>query len=327
MPKLKRKRAEKIRPVSSANWDFWRDGVSWSFISVFLQNREEVRLRYVEGWRPKVMPDFLEWGTAFHYLLEHVYQKYDAPPSREAIAKIMARYVKKQKLQRPDFRYTPKMEEMLALCQITAYEYFRYYSRDFDGWWQATEQEFVHWYTYGDGRRVKIKGVRDGLHRDADRDLWVIDTKTRSRIDALKVVEEFRFNFQVMLYMYDYWKKEGECPAGGIINNVKRAEFRRTKADTSLKILMDRVGEKIRAQPQQYFNRPTHPIVESDLEEWYAQQLIPIMEEVRAWAEGRLPTFVNPVGLYVGYRRTDYFDAMADDDFSGLIRKPRTKRK
>jgi hypothetical protein len=304
------------------NWDLWKKGVSWSFLDRFLRNRMECYLMYEERWTPKLVPHFIEFGQAFHHIMERGYRMYKGPPTIECCQKMGSGYVIRL-MEQSKLLNRVAVQEQAELAATVAYRYFKNYKDDFKGTWRKLEERFSYPYKYPDGKVAPINGVVDATTVLKNK-TWVLDTKTRSELSIEETLDEFPFNFQVNLYMLRYMEENGKPPAGAILNCVKRPGQRMTqKLDgNSRSAFLARISSEIAEDPDKYFQRPFYPVDKDAILHWKETQLDPIMREVRLWYEGVLPTFTNPCGLYVKRRRTDYFDAMVEGDFTMLYRKP-----
>ena len=68
-------------------WDLYRDGISYSLLSRFINCRERFRIYAVEGLAPIDTTDYLEFGTIFHRLLEYHAKGYTFPQLERLLSK------------------------------------------------------------------------------------------------------------------------------------------------------------------------------------------------------------------------------------------------
>lgn len=303
-------------------WDLWERGVSYSFVDKWLQCRYQCYLRYVEGWKPKQYSAAIHFGWAFHEIMEFAYKRLK-PPTRPAIKKLLNEYrtkvFKEHKLKgsaRAD------VEEMIGLASVVAPHYFDNWPKDFDRKWLLLEKHFELPYVYEDGRETKLTGIIDAVYEDRG-EPWVFDTKTSSRPDVDDRMKAILIDFQFMLYSHVLAESDllDGSPVGVVVNVVRRPGVYRRK-DEPLKDYLSRVDEDITSRPDYYFDRPSDEILPSDIERWRENQLRPIMDDIRRWYEaGCQPRYANPKALKVGYRKSDYFDAVTRGDFSTLEKR------
>lgn len=302
-------------------WSLWTHGVSWSFLEVFLRNRAECDLIHRQGWRQRAIPHFIEFGQVFHHIMERGYRLYKAPPTRRACQEMANGYIIRQ-AKKGLIKNRIATQEQADLAAVVAHRYFHYYKTDFSGRWRNLEHRFQMPYVYSDGKVTRINGVIDAEWYEGDKH-WVLDTKTKSELPIEETLDEFPLNFQVNCYALYVLTRDKTPPHGCVLNLVRRPGERMTqkKDGNSRTNFLNRISSNIRDDPKHYFARPSYPLSKKEILDWKKRQLDPIMQELRMWEEGELPTYVNPCGLYVKRRRTDFFDAMVNDDFSMLAKR------
>lgn len=301
-------------------WTLWERGVSKTFAENFLRCRLTTKLSFIDGLVPEGGDRTpLNFGWCFHEIMEEVYKNHDKHPGDAVILKYAQAY---EKANNKDVlpSQQDKWQETIGLVYITACEYFRYYPRDFKREWIRTEVEskFKIPYEYPDGELTWLVGVLDAAYKSKRGDI-IFDTKTSSRIDEEHVMEMFPLNFQMNMYMH-YWKRVyNRMPKGCEMNYVRRTGLKR--GQKSLPEYLEHVRNDIRKRCDFYFRRIPYSVTEKSLQLWEERQLHPIMQEIRMWAEGKLPTFANPVGQKIGMFTSRYLPAVAEGDMSDLRKR------
>lgn len=312
-------RLKQARKYKWTPWNMWTHGISWSFVECFLRNRKECEIKYRQGYRPKSEASiYLVFGNAFHEVMERVYRGCDGPPSSERVRKYIKIWYDRDF---PKNTYGPlreNLEKFVRLAEVSALAYFENYIGDFKTEWVDSEIKISFPYEYPDGCKLNLTGYIDILGRiKKTQKLVVYDTKTKGEINEDDILSEMPINFQFNLYMcYVRWRYK-ECPGGAVMNIVRRPGHRQKKGE-SLSDFAERVFQDMRARPEHFFKRLSYDILDSDLDWWWKNQLVPIMDDIRSWQERDFPSYVNPTGLRIGRRKSDYFNALTQDDFSDL---------
>lgn len=280
-------------------WDLWRDGVTFSFISSFLECREQTRLAYCELLNRKDDAYPLMYGSLIHWVLAKLSKKQNPDPAEIAleIAMYDHQYV------RDTLTSEVKREQWKTLCalaQALLEGYVEHWAEDWsDKDWTALEQPFATPYKYSDGKETRIRGVRDGVFRSRRGRLWLFETKVKSRINHEQIKETLPWNLQVLLYLWSY-------PPPGILDGVVYNLVRWPSIRTG--DLEKRLRKDIKDRPTYYFHRLHQEIGTSEVKQFEEQILRPVMEEIRMWYEGKLPHYMNPHALVNVYGKSRFYD-------------------
>lgn len=309
-------------------WDFWRDGVTSSFLNLFTQCREQTRLAYCLGYSPLVTPYYFEFGTAIHYCLEHVYARVEDESLRtpEGIRKLMKDYTKiwAKTNAMPSSKQHEQQELIAIIAEHQLPHYFQRWDGDFNGGhytygnptitprkWVQLEVQFKIPYTYPDGRQVYIRGRRDGVFMDDQDRLWVFDTKCKSVIKEDTLSDSLQHDLQQMLYLWITRAEYKVVPAGMVMNINRRPGLKRRTGE-SLKAYAERtandIGNEKKNRYDHYFIRYQMEIINDDLNHWEKTFLHPIMAELRLWYEGKIPHYMNPNALESKYGRCGMYE-------------------
>lgn len=299
-------------------WDFWEVGVSPSFVSQFLRCKGTTYLKYIKRWRSSRTSEALQFGSACHYVLERAYKK-KKRPSREKIKKWLLKYQYSE--GREKTFQLPSYQLAMGSAWVVMDHYFDFYKLDFQSEWLELEGDFRYPYKFDDGKETFIHGIRDGVYRHGkNAQLIVFDTKCKGRIVLDDIFDSFPLNFQFNAYT-DVWDQEhGELPNGIECNVIRIPQIKVGK--DGLKKFLERLHEDVVKRPEFYFMRPFYRVTRDDIAKWRKEQLHPIMQDIRNWVDNDYhPRYFSETGLMVGHRRSDYFHAACNGDFSGLERK------
>ena len=336
MAKLKKTKTEvrRLWRGKPSRWDFWSEGVTSSLLSSFLECREQTRLYYVEGWKPKGTKLALAFGTCCHWVLENIYRGSKSAPSPVLPKAVIRMYDQrwKDEVGKPSQQQIEVHNMAVGLANVVLPHYLRRWAGDFPGGkylgkpgvpvpakWLGLEKQFSVPYTYPDGKKTRIRGTRDGVFQDKNGDVWVFDTKCRSVIIEEDIEDTLPLDLQQMLYLWAY-EQETEKVAAGTVMNIIRRPGHRLGRDESLGVFFKRVGKEVEKKPDHYFLRFKMEVTGSDMIHWRREVLDPLMQDVRNWVEGGGAHYLNPNSLITKYGRCNLFNAIVHNDFTDCRR-------
>lgn len=308
-----------------SRWCPWIHGVSATSLAKSIACQEQMRLHYVEGWREKdPLARHLgkNFGTCCHDILEKAY----AQPkriSKRMICKWVTTY--ERKLLKHKYITECSRENIQLICglsEATLPSYFQKWSKPIK--WQALETTFKVTFKFPDGRKMPIIGKRDRWYKTG-KEAWIHDTKCLSRINEKDIIDTLGNDLQQMLYLWSFWKEFDVCPAGCVLDIIRRSSAQRKK-DEDLNDYLSRIQADIEKHSRwdHYFKRIPHTLSGvKRLKEWEQETLLPIMMQLRQWWEGSAPHFMNPDALVGKYGRCDLYDPIVFGDFSRFRRAGR----
>ena len=145
-------------------------------------------------------------------------------------------------------------------------EYVNIYRSDFNGKsFIELEREFDLPYSTGD-LKVMRRGKIDGVFETKGK-LWLIEHKTKSRIDEDGLMLQLSFDFQNLFYVTvaeELYQKE----VAGVLYNVIRTPEHRQGHGESLEEFTQRLGKEIRKAPDHFFKRYEVPYTQKDKQEF-----------------------------------------------------------
>jgi hypothetical protein len=318
-------------------WNFWKDGVSSSFLSYFNTCLEQTRLCYVEGWSSRSVPLAFEFGTCMHWVFEQVYGTVRTkPPSEDECRYWVSEYQKvwMKTIPYPTAKQLEQQELVYGMAEAVLPYYFTRWEGDFTGtyrWhnnttapvqWHSLEETFKYPYTFPDGKQTVLRGKRDGVFVDRRGKYWVFDTKCRSVINHDDALETLPFDTQQMLYLYATAMELKKMPAGVIMNIVRRPGQRRGDGE-ELPPFLGRIRKDV-SNPKRYdhyFVRYEMVVGRDELLEWKKNQLDPMMQTVRMWWEGKLPHYLREQHLITKYGHCSMYAPIVRKEFAQCYKR------
>jgi len=171
------------------------DGISFSLLTRFLECRERFRLKVVEGLEEdEGFNSALEFGSLWH-------------EAEEAFAlgkdwkKSMGAYRDKLRANHPGAEASIVKWYKIAIRQFP--EYIRKWKKHPDTKKRQTllaEVDFKVPYQLPSGRVVLLRGKWDGVFRES-KGIWLMENKTKGRIDEAGILSTVHENLQVMVYL------------------------------------------------------------------------------------------------------------------------------
>lgn len=340
--KLQRRQSRTDPRSRSPVWDLYRDGVTFTFLSNFLVDRERTRLNYVEGLTPVGrMASPLEFGELFHLCLENAASGFPEDPF-----KLIANYERQRRISEsldPD-----ELVELARMCGVVAVTFDAYYKKwfklDANKSYVFREQVFDVPYKIPTGAVIRLRGRWDAVFEEPGKDgqieLWLMENKTKGEIDPDYIQTTLHMDLQTMLYVFTLQKFLNRPVHGVLYNVVRRSQLRQGRSE-SLAAFLDRLKSDIEQRPDWYFYRWKVHILQEDVERWRRQVLDPLLEQVVMWwesiksdpfdpwtdSEGKVNPhhFLRPLGVYdpiAAGRFGEYFDVLIRGVRSGYtVRK------
>ncbi len=306
---------------SKPAWDLYRDGISYSLLSRFVNCRERFRIYTVEGLRPADTSDSMDFGTMFHSILEE-----------HAQGRNLA-YLKRKLQQQA--KNDPDAKAMADQC-LLLFKYYEETWRENDAGRNYISQEEVFRVPVylPSGRKIDLRGRYDEIYRENGA-IWLQENKTKAHIDELALSNILAHDLQTMLYCYTIKLKYKEEPRGVLYNVIRRPLLKQKQKETDLDFL-HRIEDDIKTRPEHYFVRFRTEFGDGDVEKFCKRTLFPLLESVCVWWESikanpfnpwtqedgspNLHHYERPFGVYDSFRngKGDYFDLITRGVDSGL---------
>ena len=331
LTQTKRKKRSKAIPFRN----LWDDGVTYSFLSEFLNCREQARLSYVVGYREKGMIEAFEFGNCIHNCVEAWGNNKGKPFNHNLV---LNKY-RDQRRKELTSHETNELHRIVETARIVWPAYIQYHTDKRgmetldDCEYVALEDDFKLPHTLSDGSSVIIRGRIDGVLRYKGK-LWLMENKTKSVVDD-RIADYLPHDMQTMMYCHAVQLKYGE-PVVGILYNVIRRPQLRLNKERDVDLLLSRIRDDVAERPEHYFLRWNVYLNPGDVDTWVSRVLDPILHNVVLWWKeiepslfdpfsipNRIHHFSSPTGLYTQYGRSNYFDIMTTGNDANFTRRDR----
>lgn len=292
------------------------DGVTQSLMHCFLACRRQFQY-LLQGWRSVQTKSAMTYGSIFHYLLEQYYNGIIAGEvDRDTLFKKFARahtkaWIKKEgKRLRHGGDLKMALKEVAKVCAVFP-AYCRFHDEDFDELdWQAVEGVFdIMW------RGFRLRGMWDGLYKIKKR-LWLLETKTKGRIEPAIIKEALNFDFQCLYYITALAERRRE-PIDGVRYNVIRNPGLVQGNLETMKQYTTRIAEDAEKRNAFYFMRFEGPFDRSTRRE-FEEELFMKLCEMRDWIDGKLATYKNE-GSCISRFKCNYISACSSGTMAGYL--------
>lgn len=298
--------------VSWEKYDIEKHGISQGLLTKFDHCRQDAKW-WTQGLTRMGDPSLaLSFGIITHAALELAYRdiqigKLKKSPTQKRINKYLDSIEQTWKQENP--RATADLNTILSTALGFAGSvlptYFDLYPEDFSVEWVSIEQEIDIPYKLPDGRRTRLVGKMDGVYRDGG--IWLLETKTKSRIDEAFIADWLPMDLQTNWYMYAIRKTLKKRPRGVLYNIIRRPQLRLKQKETSTQFAV-RCAQDVIERPEWYFYRFKCKVGVGDLLRFQGE----LEERVTAfydWWQGRGAHYRNSNGCETKYGICEWFGA------------------
>jgi len=320
----------------SYTYDPFKDGITQSALGLWLDCKEQFRLKYVEGWSKQGEPISLHYGSASHYILSqaHAHPKKPGPKwLKRSIKKYDALWRKEQSQLIPQ-KLLDQHELVKGLLECTMPAYFRRADspklKNYNDFktknWLGLEQKFRMPFGFRGvaGHNISLRGMLDGVFTQGPA-IWLLETKNLSRIAEDDIQATLGCSLQNMFYMTVLTLKYPDKPIGGILYNVLRRPGQRRGVKETMPAFLQRIKDDIKKRPNHYFMRYRLAITKAEIDEWANTTLRPMLFQfLDWWSEGAGDSpqhFMNPNALITKYGRAEMFSPIVDGNYGGFHRR------
>lgn len=270
---------EKISDLTFNGYSLQVNGITQSLLTIYLQCRVKFLLKVNRYYIPATSTA-LHFGSMVHTLLEQYYKtgKYDSANYKSDEIVIDQQEVERQK----------------AVAEALLNVYVKVYKDSFTNIEETLAVKFN-----GVTLRLKI----DGIDKN-----YVVDHKTKSRIDEDALLDVLTFDFQSLFYITAlelHFKKDFK----GAYNNIIRNPAHKQGKDT-LKDFQVRLQSEIEAEPDHFFKRFKIPFTKQD-KSVYKTELAYKLDEIQKVIDGELPIYKNESSCVSGYGNCTFLKTCA----------------
>jgi hypothetical protein len=334
-------------------WNLFRDGVTSSFLDLWMTCEEQARLAYVEGWTGRLTPMGIAFGSCVHDCLYRGYSRIIKTPSLLATFQTNCAGLVKEcevawKAESPDAPTEQvQIQELVygyAECVLPAY--FRRWDGDFTGKYSFMENPSIHPksfvsleeqfsvpYVYPDGVIVPLCGQRDMVFTTKTDKEMIQDTKCLSIINDKEIMDLFPTDLQQNIYMLARAIETGKMPEGSVKNILRRPGHRRSKKggiEEPLPQFFARIKQSVDDVNQWdmkgeettgWFVRFNMLVTPDEVLHWKATRLDPIMDDLRMWATGKRPHYPRDRHAVTKYGRCGMYGPLIKNDFTHVYQR------
>lgn len=333
----------------------YRDGVTQGSIGLFLQCREQFRLKMIEGLSHRAPSEAIEFGSAFHAMLADIHGfDWSIPRAAKSYLQLWQR----------GKSVTPAELEKINFIVETVSSTLKYYLPQWErddkkkkGKWIVREKVFrvpvdigvTRKFTrFGAGLRrekglpmptpetaehrveIILTGRWDGIFAPNKKTNTLFETKTKSQIDEDGIMDMLPFDLQTMLYCFAGEQAFGKKMSGTIYDVIRRPGLRQGSTET-LSNFLGRIDQDIKSRPAHYFKRYQVNLDASAVSRFLEHQLKPILRDMVNWYEDLLDHLDNPWespshymcsnNLFTRFGKCDVFAAITRGSRFGLYRR------
>lgn len=326
----KRPEQKKFKPL----WTLEK-GVTFSGLQTWETCQEQFGLKYVDGWTQKKVSIPLEYGSLFHFGLEHQF-KFSSP--QECIAAVTSAYKKYRAKSVKNSKERDTLDALCGLATVTFPHYCKYWGDDDKSIeWIGREEKFSVPYvvqTPEGPREIRLNGMRDGLFREK-RMKGLFETKTKSRWSDYEIINGLKADMQTLFYCFVTAIETGEAPQTVKYNIIRRYDInkRLESKKNTLDSVMNEIDDDMIRRPEFYFARFRCDLAKSDIENFRKRTLDPLLVRFIHWwdnikknptADGRFESPYHSLNLnsLIGkYGTADTWDIIVNKNFHNFQRR------
>lgn len=295
------------------------DGITQSILNSWLNCRRSAEFSF-NGWKQPKIKTSLTYGSIFHDLLEKLYDgvikgEIDQHTDFSKFAKKQGKLWIKKHADRyaGPGEYEEAVWQVHRACAIFEVYCEIYIKGDLKKDWQAVEGTFDVQF-----KRWRLRGRRDGEFQRKGK-LWLLETKTKGRIDENAIMTKVNFDFQSLFYLLTMEIETGCKPQqiAGVLYNVIRNPSLKLTQKESQRAHLERIQADARERPDHYFMR-YEATFDVPLRERFKKELENKLIEFEAWMKGLLPTYPREGGC-IGIWHCSFLSACASGTMSGYV--------
>ena len=293
-------------------------GVSYSKLQSFLSCRQRCAYE-CQGWRRIESKESLTFGGMFHELLEQLYtfirdEKIPYGALCKQIEEISEPWI--------DQICSTAMKggangEMVERCAALAAGllpgYVKYHKDDHKKVWVSLESEFKQtWQGH------TLFGYRDGVFEQDKKQLWILETKTKSQISK-DLGDVVSFDAQNLYYALATELETKRTVVGVLYNVIRKPGWKMDGVDATE--IKKRALEESMKDPKHFYVRYPTRISRVHLER-YKVELKMKLDDFTAWLHGKLPTYRSE-GACTGIWNCQFIQVCSTGSFIGFKKEDR----
>lgn len=269
-----------------ANYLPSREGISQSLYAEFAMCRVRGRLA-ANRWSLPGKVRNTWFGSLVHEVLDRMYSSKKTPSSKQISVWVGNVALKMRDSGVKASIAEPQLELHSAKAEVLLQAYAEIYAEEWkQNKYNPPEQSFdISWSGF------RLRGKIDGTFRAKDGSLWLMEHKTKSRIDVEYLLKHLAFDFQNLLYSLAHAQESGESPRG-VLYNILRSPESKPRVGETLPLFKKRLYSEIKKDPAHYFLRFPISYTRKDTST-FSKELLAQLSEVNAVMLGTLETYRN----------------------------------
>lgn len=302
-------------------YDVYAHGITTSLLQAWLDCPIRARLQ-TELWTPLAMSVPLMFGTIFHKVLEWIYNRFrktGTAPNTGSILMRLERVVEEHRKERETkAQWTNKAAQALEFihAQLKAILpwYVVFWKDDFaKKKFVKVEGKFAEWFC-----GIPFRGMMDGAFLLNGKP-WLLETKTKSRIDEASLLATLTLDLQINVYIYFLERILKKKPEGVLYNVVRRPGLKHLDSETLPQHTM-RLAEDIKKRPEYYFMR-FEVLLDWHHIQHFQNELTGMVSRYLDWARSRMPgwRFGNPCETKYGLCK--FVPICHDDNYQPFFKR------
>jgi len=253
------------------------------------------------------------FGTMFHDVLDKAYSRKTALDFH-AVEQVVDELIAARDLWCGVIDEA-EQEYLRGLVSVVAEAYFKHYEKDFSNK-NFSRPEVTYAVQFNN---VLLRGKVDGEYIDKSGAVWLMEHKTKGRIEEDKLMEKLSFDFQNLMYIVMWEIKNAPKKIKGTLYNVIRTPQNRWR-DKPLNVTYDTIRKAIAADAAHYFKRWEVIYTEADKAR-FKRELADKLAYVRGFLNGTTNIYRNEFSCETPYA-CRFLTACASGQMAGYTQKP-----
>lgn len=288
-----------------------KDGVTQSLLTAW-DSCPVLAKNILQGWMSPTPSEALFFGSLFHNLLEDHYNS-------EKMKIDLGKFFDRQRKNAAGIS-SKITEKSYAMAEALYPSYCTYWNNDdIEKVWYELEPVFdIHFPYAKELGGHRIRGRIDGVFELNDA-LWLLETKTKSRVDEGGLMEQLNLDFQILFYITAA-EKIFEREIKGVLYNVVRKPQLKQKKNEQINEFAERMKDDVFSRPDFYFMRYEAAFTRRAIKEFKAE-LHSMLIDYAKWVKSDFANSRKRRVSCTSKWNCEFLSACAQNGFAGYIRK------
>lgn len=299
-----------LKILPPTDYSLKEQGISQSIMNNFYCRKKLMLV--LNRWRQKLKTGTF-YGTAFHDSFEAVYKRPLTEFSEKMWLKALGESQMRQ-MKDPNNRSQQVMEIIAADYKLLSAVFPRYLDhwkkKDLTRKWVSLEKPFDYLWQ----GKYRLRGKIDGIFSFKGKN-WIIEHKTKSRIDEDVLNKVLAFNFQNLMYIMAC-EEDFKIPIAGVLYDIIRKPGTKQKQGETWQDYVERLNDDITKEPGHFFKRIELIYTKADKDN-FKEEFNAQLQELEDMLAGTVPIIGNP-GMCSAPYPCAYLDTCSSGSFAGL---------